>query len=341
MTFGNTRFIKPEFSVGGYPSENLLLAADPNSGSQYISGTNVPATSGTRSDPNYWGLSDAADFTSIAWDNSGTSPNLMNRGIAMYVVANGNDSTGANFIESPLASLNNFMNNERLYAVVDEYATSGSWDVVLIRYNSSNVLQQIVPLAGGFSAFSSATVKSATFSGLIERFYGVGNISGFSVSDKFALRFRALTGATPGLIINTIYLSNTPIGMSGAYVPTWSNGSNVSLFQSPASRVQWSAVGDVVTMSGLGYLAFTSSPATIDMSLPLTTKFTSDIANADGSGNKDEQGGGTMFTRQNTCNGQTRCMINTGVIQWGIVGGTPTTNFFSWSAQYRLVNPGT
>lgn len=343
-TVGKFGFVN-SISLGNDYAQNFAKNIDPQTGTRSISSTAVPESSGTRTDPFMWGLSNSGDFV-LTWGDENPANPSGNYVLEMDPQVSAN-SSGTVFVETPLFNYNRLSlsdpSTNKLFAALEAYCdNAGAYDVIAVNYNSSFVLQAKVQLAGGFEPFSSATPKSAALSAALNKFLACfeGNSNGGNGGSYYALRFRFLSGSNNAYLARA-YVSDVPYRASGVYVPTYSNGSNLTLQQSPASRVQWSVVGDFVTMSGLSYLNYTSGLGTIDMSLPLTTKFTSDISNADASSNKDEQGAGSMICRVNFGIGASRCLINTGVVNWQVVASGSTTNFFTWTFGYRLVNPGT
>lgn len=330
--------------TGGGLCYNWAYQVDPQVSTHAVSGSAVGESSGTRADPTMWGMSTPGDFT-LTWGNNNPSLPRGNQDLLVDPQV-APDAAGAVFLETPLfrydrISAPDILKSFFISADANLSGIDGDWDVVIVRYNASFVFQAKKAIAGGFLPFSAATPKSATFTVALSRFLGCfeGDSNGGDGGHLYAVRFRFLANSS-NLLLSNLCVTDTPYQFSGMYIPTWSAGASVSLFQTP-SIVQFSVNGDHVSLSGLEYLVMAGTSGTIVQSLPMTTKFPSDITSPDGGGNLYEYGGGSMSAPVNLAQGSSRCLINTGTVRWGMNATGATSNFFGYSFGYRLLNDGT
>lgn len=134
-------------------------------------------SSSTRSNPTQWGTSAASAI--IAQSSDSTL-----RGTTNYLVAY---TANAQFIESPLFTLDGSDLGKPLLVQFDVSGVGTSDDVqcYVVRYNSSNVLQERIVIAGTASATTPFSARVQTGTGQFRGFF----IPGSTASDKYAIRW--------------------------------------------------------------------------------------------------------------------------------------------------------
>jgi len=164
-------------------------------------------TSTTRSNPNQWGNSTASALITQSTDST-------LRGTTNYLVA---FSANAQFVESPLFSIDGQDLGKPLLVQFDVsgVGTADDVQVYIARYNSSNVLQERIVIAGTASATSpnSAQVPTAvtTFRGFF--------IPSSTATDKYAIRWRRNANNT-SMRLDTFIVGPQSLAQ-GAVVTAW------------------------------------------------------------------------------------------------------------------------
>ena len=133
--------------------------------------------SSTRSNPTQWGNSAASALISQSTDST-------LRGTTNYLVA---FSANAQFVESPLFSIDGEDLGKPLLVQFDVSGVSTSDDVqvYIARYNSSNVLQERIPVAGTASATTPFSARVPTNVTTFRGFFVPSSTS----TDKYAVRW--------------------------------------------------------------------------------------------------------------------------------------------------------
>jgi hypothetical protein len=207
----------------------------------------------TRANPDQWGNSAASALIT-------QSTNSTLRGTTNYLVA---FSANAQFVESPLFSIDGQDLSKPLLVQFDVsgVATADDVQVYIARYNSSNVLQERILVAGTASATSpnSAQVPTAvtTFRGFF--------IPSSTATDKYSIRWRRNANNT-SMRLDTFIVGPQSLAQAAvvtgwqSYTPTFTNfgtvtgitawyrrvGDSIQIF---ARYVTGSTVGSAVTIS--------------------------------------------------------------------------------------------
>lgn len=175
------------------------------------------------------------------------------RGTTNYAISvAGNDGTGnSDFIQTPAFQLDGVDLKKAISISFDcagaaqANGTQG-YDVIAVRYNSSGVFQELIPIAG---TASTATVKSAllplgtaTFNGFF--------ISGSTASDYYAIRWRSIGNNGNTLIFDSVTVGPQQV-LQGAIVTDWTEEA-ITWNQDPglntsgsyvAPKIKWRRVG--------------------------------------------------------------------------------------------------
>ena len=133
--------------------------------------------SSTRSDPTKWATS-----TGTALITQSTNSTL--RGTTNYLIAY---TANAQYVESPLFTLDGSDLNKPLLVQFDLSGVSTADDVqcYVVRYNTSNVLQERILVAGTASATTPFSAQLPTSTSSFRGFF----VSGSTSTDKYALRW--------------------------------------------------------------------------------------------------------------------------------------------------------
>jgi len=165
--------------------------------------------SSTRSNPTQWGNSAASALISQSTDST-------LRGTTNYLVAY---TANGQFVESPLFSIDGTDLAEPLLVQFDVsgVGTADDVQVYIARYNSSNVLQERIPIAGIASATTPNSAQVPT---------GVTTFKGFFIpsstaGDKYAIRWLRNANNT-SMRLDTFFVGPQSIAQ-GAVVTGWQN----------------------------------------------------------------------------------------------------------------------
>ena len=208
--------------------------------------------SSTRTNPTRWGTSHSSNIITQSTDST-------LRGTTNYLVSY---SANAQFVESPLFTLDGSDLGKALLVSFSHSGISTSDDVqvYMVRYNSSNVLQERIPLAGTASATTPFSARLNTGVSQLNSFF----VSGSTASDKYALRVLRNANAT------AVRLDSFVVGpQSLAVAPPltgWENstGFTYSGFGTVSSQsVQIKRIGDTMSVRG----NFTSGTAAASQAL--------------------------------------------------------------------------
>ena len=212
---GNTnKFLKTDGtnttwgSAGGGVGKNYLQdqydADTPISVQQSVG--DVLASS-TRLNPTYFGSSTTADLISV-------STNSSLRGTANYLIQ---FTANAQFIETPLFTLDGSDLGKALSVQFDVtgVGTDNDVQVYVVRYNSSNVLQERIPVAGSASSTTPFSAKLPTGTKTFNGFF----IPSSTASDKYALRILRNANNT-SMRIDALVVGPNQV-LQGAIVTDW------------------------------------------------------------------------------------------------------------------------
>jgi hypothetical protein len=171
------------------------------------------------------------------------------RGTTNYLTATGtSEATGARFVQFPAFALDgtDLGKPVSLSFDVSGVTTDGNWDVVVVRYNSSGVHQEIISVAG--NASSGTTPVSAklptgttTFNGFFIPTADVGHL--------YAVRLRSLAN-TVQIRVDTLFVGNQPV-RTGTVVTDWQSYTPTGPYTtgSPVYTGRWRRVGDSIEVS--------------------------------------------------------------------------------------------
>ena len=187
--------------------------------------------SSTRSSPTQWGTSAASAI--IAQSNDSTL-----RGTSNYLVS---FTTNGQFVESPLFTLDGSDLGKALQVAFTNSGVSTSDDVqaYIVRYNSSNVLQERIPMAGTASATSPLSARLGTGTAQMNSFF----VSGGTATDKYALRIVRNANATAVRLDSfsigpqSIGIGN-PVSTEYAYNTSTTNADDTTSFGDGSAGIQ-------------------------------------------------------------------------------------------------------
>ena len=159
-----------------------------------------------------------ADATSGAAAIASSSDNTL-RGTSNYLTAlSGASTSGATFVQTPVFNIDGEDLGKALSIKFDlsGVTTDDDWDVVMVRYNSSGVFQELISVAGNVSTVSST--PSAKLPLATTSFRGFF-ITGATASDLYAMRWRRRNGSDD-IRLDTLVIGPDAV-MEGAIVTDW------------------------------------------------------------------------------------------------------------------------
>jgi len=277
-------------------------------------------SSSTRSNPSQWGTSAASAIIAQSTDSS-------LRGTTNYLVS---FTTNGQFVESPLFTLDGSDLGKALQVSFTHSGVSTSDDVqaYIVRYNSSNVLQERIPLAGTASATAPFSARLGTGVSQMNSFF----VSGSTASDKYALRILRNANAT-AVRLDSFSIGPQSIGV-GAAITDWYLDTNFTVngFGTVSNQKIWrKQVGDTMFVKG----SFTcgapsASPASISLPTGFSIDSTKVPSNTDHACGWFERLYGTSTTVYNSgYNGVAFVDVGTtDRIFYGIVNATSKTDYF-------------
>ena len=209
--------------------------------------------SSTRLSPTAWGCSAATSPLSQSTDSS-------LRGLTNYLVA---FAANGDFVESPLFQLDGSDLGKALKVAFDLTGVGTADDVqaYMVRYNSSNVLQERISLAGTASATAPNGAQLPTGTSSFNSFF----VSGSTASDKYALRIRR-NATNTSLRLDSFSIGPQSIGVGFAgqdwqsYTPTFTG-------ITATGTVYYRRVGDSIEVQGF-VDATAANASTFKISLP-------------------------------------------------------------------------
>ena len=159
-----------------------------------------------------------ADATSGAAAIASSSDNTL-RGTTNYLTAlSGASTSGATFVQTPVFNIDGEDLGKALSIKFDlsGVTTDDDWDVVMVRYNSSGVFQELISVAGNVSTVSSTPsaklpLATASFRGFF--------ITGATASDLYAMRWRRRNGSDD-IRLDTLVIGPDAV-MEGAINTDW------------------------------------------------------------------------------------------------------------------------
>jgi hypothetical protein len=164
-----------------------------------------------------WGSSDTTKLT-IA-----RSTNAELRQAYNYLITEAGSSSGA-FIESPLFTLDQVDLGKPVSISFDVKgnATDGDYQVYICRYDSNDVLQERIVVAGNASTTSPYSAKLPTGTTTLNGFF----VSSSTSTDQYALRIVSNNSSASSIRIDTLFIGPQPIRVGAAatdwvsYTPT-------------------------------------------------------------------------------------------------------------------------
>lgn len=207
-----------------------------------------------------------ADTTSGSAAIASSSDNTL-RSTANYLTAvSGVSTSGATFVQSPVFNIDGKDLGTALTVQFDVSGntTDNDWDVVAVRYNSSGVYQELIPIAGNVSTMTGT--PSAKLPLGVKTFNGFF-ITGSTASDVYAIRWRRRNGSV------AIRLDSLVVGpqqvLQGAIVTDWQSDSPTVIgFGAESSKsVFYRRVGNVMEIRG-EFVGGTPTAVTASVALP-------------------------------------------------------------------------
>jgi hypothetical protein len=172
-----------------------------------------------------WGTSDSTKLT------ISRSANTELRQSYNYLITESLLSSGA-FIESPLFTLDQVDLGKPVSISFDVKgnATDGDYQVYICRYDSNDVLQERIVVAGNASTTSPYSAKLPTGTTTLNGFFVPSSTS----TDQYALRIVSNNSSAASIRIDTLFIGPQPVRVGGAgqdgqaYTPTLTNGTNIT-----------------------------------------------------------------------------------------------------------------
>lgn len=217
-------------------------------------------SSSTRSSPNQWGNSAATALITQSTDST-------LRGTTNYLIQ---FSANSQFVESPLFSLDGEDLGKPLLVQFDVSGVSTADDVqvYMVRYNSSNVLQERILVAGTASATSPKSAQVPTGVTTFKGFFVPGSTS----TDKYALRV-ARNANNTSMRLDSFVVGPQSVAQGAVitrwqdFVPTISNFGTVTNLIAKYARV-----GNTIFVKG-SCTAGTTAASAFSISLPSGLSF--------------------------------------------------------------------
>jgi hypothetical protein len=176
-----------------------------------VSATTLGATANRTTDQGLWARSTVAGLTI---ENNAVTPL---RPLGDFLV-NSSASTIASFVESPLFTIDSADLTKPLSIEFDltGIAASTSYDVVVVRYNSSGTYQETIPVAGNASTGTPSSAQLPT---------GTTKFSGFFIpsstsTDLYGLRLRKVAAVDDDFQIDSLFIGSKSLA-EGAVVTAW------------------------------------------------------------------------------------------------------------------------
>lgn len=171
---------------------------------------------------------------------------------------------GVAFLESPLTTLDAVDLGKPITLSLDVSGVlaSDDYQVYVVRYNSSNILQERIPVAGTASATSPYSARIPTGTSKFQGFF----IAGSTSTDQYAIRFVRLAG-TNNVFADSLYVGPQSV-TQGAGISDWvSYTPTFASVTASAVAVQYARVGNSIRVKGS---VTCGSPAgtTFSISLP-------------------------------------------------------------------------
>jgi hypothetical protein len=172
-----------------------------------------------------WGSSDTSKVT-IA--RSASSP--LRQSFSYEITVSGSP-TGA-FIESPLLTLDSADLGKPIPVSFDlsGNTTSDHWQAYICRYDSNDVLQERIVIAGTASASTPFSARLPTGNTQFNGFF----VPTSTATDQYALRILCNSNSAAALKVDSLFAGPQPIRVGGAgqdgqaYTPTLTNGTNIT-----------------------------------------------------------------------------------------------------------------
>lgn len=296
--------------------------------------TGTVSQTGNRTAPNAsWAQVSAVQFTIIQ------APSSALRGTTNYILDGGSTSvTGSVLLETPVFTVDGVDLGKPISVSFDSVLNDfdGAYDVCIVRYNSSGVYQETIPISGNASLATVPSAKIPTGTGTFRGFF----IAHTTASDLYSLRFRRLAGSN-SLRIDSLYvgpqsqLSSAAVTDPVAFTPTWtSTGTAPSLGNGvlvgnywrdgKVANVQIGVQFGTTTTAGTGAFTFgVAGIGTLDTAVSGTTPLPFyGTANATDSG-VGYHGGNVRYFSPTTL----QVVDDDGGLEWG--GGSSIP--FAWS----------
>jgi hypothetical protein len=220
------------------------------------------------------------------------------RGSSCYLSGVSSASTaGTTFVQCPAFALEGSDLGKPVVVSFDinSSITDGEWDVVVVRYNSSGVYQELIPVAGNASSASATpSAKLPTGTTTFKGFF----VSASTATDLYAVRFRRLVGSQQ-IRLDTLFVGPQSLATVNArtdlrsYTPTGSATTNTTY------AGVYSTNGDVIDYLDVT-LTFSGAPnafTSLLVGLPAgMTIDTTKLASASGLSSRRFAGRGTLFS---------------------------------------------
>jgi len=288
-TLNRALYSEPNYIAAWYMGNKKIGQVVDGVGNSIGSSTRTASTLNRKK----WGSSNTTQ-TSVSREDSNTSNTLRGEN-GQGAINITNPASGSDvFIESPLFYISSVDLGKPMMIQFD-YSngnTNAVHDVLVARYNSSGVLQELMPVTGGVGGSTGAPVSA-----LLGKDGFKGQFTGFFIptstsNDQYALRIRRTIGAISAVNVSiaSLYIGRqkttqgNAITDSVAYTPALGNGTNAS-----ATLAQYYRVGDTLYADLKINWSAAGSGGTFSIGLPNglqidTTKQTSSATSNYGSG---------------------------------------------------------
>jgi hypothetical protein len=179
-----------------------------------------------------------------------------------YLITEAGSSSGA-FVESPLFTLDGVDLGKPVSISFDVIgnATDGDYQTYICRYNSSNILQERIVVAGNASTTSPYSAKLPTGTTTLNGFFVPSSTS----TDQYAVRIVSNNSSASSIRIDTLFIGPQPI-RGGAAITDWvtfTPGTIAGITIGNGTVTGWRRrFGDSIQVSGNIKLGTTSSITT-------------------------------------------------------------------------------
>lgn len=218
-----------------------------------------------------------ADVTSGSGAITQSSDNTL-RGTKNFLTAlSGASTSGATFVQTPVFNIDGEDLSKPLTVTFDVAGntTDDDWDVVAVRYDSSGVFQELLPIAGNVStttgtASAKLPLATTTFSGFF--------LPGSTASNLYSLRFRRRAGSVQ-IRLDTLTVG-PQVSLQAAVVTGWQDYTPTIGAMGTVTNLiaKYAQVGGSIFVKG-SFTAGTTTASNFTISLPTNLNFLTGMGN--------------------------------------------------------------